>query len=95
MTDIRLEETETGGRYFVQEETKDQPEMTFSRANPQLIIVDHTYVPEHDRGKGIAGALVDRLIADAREKNFKIIPLCPYVKRKFQEHPEWADVLSG
>ena len=95
MTEILLEESDTGGRYYVPEETEDQPEMTFSRASDKLIIVDHTYVPAHDRGKGIAEALVNRLIADAREKGFKIVPLCPYVKRKFQENPGWADVLSG
>ena len=95
MVEILLEETPTDGRYYVPEETQDQPEMTFSRASDKLIIVDHTYVPAHDRGKGIAEALVTRLISDAREKGFKIVPLCPYVKRKFQENPDWADVLSG
>jgi hypothetical protein len=40
------------------------------------------------------GALLDRLIADARS-GFKIIPLSPYVKGQPLRHPEWADVLRG
>jgi predicted GNAT family acetyltransferase len=73
----------------------DEAELTFSRANPALVIADHTEVPENMRGTGIGQALVDRLIADARSEGFKIIPLCPYVKSRYLRHPEWADVMQG
>jgi predicted GNAT family acetyltransferase len=44
---------------------------------------------------GVAKTLVDRLIADARSKGFKIIPLCPYVKSQYLRHPEWSDVMQS
>lgn len=92
---ITLEETDSGGRYFLAEDgTDDLAEMTFSRANEKLIIVDHTYVPDRYRGQGVGRRLVDRLIADARDKHVRIVPLCPFVKAQFQKHPEWNDVLS-
>ena len=47
------------------------------------------------RGMGVAKALVERLIADARSEGFKIFALCPYVKAQFDRHPEWADVKSN
>lgn len=96
MTGIILEESKSGGRYVLdaRDDDDDQAEMTFSRASDALIIVDHTYVPERFRGEGVGRQLVDRLIADAREKGFRIVPLCPYVKGQFQKHPEWNDVLS-
>ncbi|NHK26622.1 N-acetyltransferase [Parvularcula flava] len=93
---VELKETGSGGQYYLPdaEAGDDIAEMTFSRASDKLIIVDHTYVPDRYRGQGVGKQLVDRLIADAREKGFKIVPLCPFVKAQFQKHPEWHDVLS-
>ena len=55
---------------------------------------EHTLVPNELRGRGIAGVLVDALIADARREGFKIAPDCSYVANKFAEHPEWADLRA-
>ena len=63
-------------------------------ARGQPRIADHTYVPHEARGKGIAAALLDALIADAREQGFKIVPQCSYVVAAFRRHPEWGDVLA-
>lgn len=57
-------------------------------------IATHTYVPPEARGKGIAGALVEALIADARDRGFRIFPQCSYVAKAFSQHPEWADLLA-
>ena len=53
-------------------------------------IANHTYVPPEARGKGIAGALVDALVSDAREQGFKIVPQCSYVEAAFRRQPEWS-----
>lgn len=57
-------------------------------------VAEHTIVPPQIGGRGVAGKLVDALIADAREQGFKIKPVCSYVVAKFDEHPEWADVRA-
>ena len=51
-------------------------------------------MPHEARGKGIAAALVDALIADARAEGFRIVPQCSYVEAAFRRHPEWADLLA-
>ena len=53
-------------------------------------VAEHTIVPPEIGGRGIAGKLVDALIADAREQHFKIVPECSYVVAAFEKHPEWA-----
>jgi len=63
-------------------------------AHGQVRLANHTYVPDEARGKGIAAALVDALIADARAEGFKIVPQCSYVAAAFRRHPEWSDVLA-
>jgi predicted GNAT family acetyltransferase len=57
-------------------------------------LVDHTLVPPEIGGRGVAAALVDALIADARAEGFKIVPQCSYVEAQFRRHPEWADLRA-
>jgi len=93
---ITLEQTGSKGRYVAKVDGISEPaELTFSVVNEHLIIADHTGVPDTMRGLGIGKALVERLVADAREKQVKIVPLCPYVNAQRQRHPEWADVFQA
>jgi len=55
-------------------------------------VAEHTLVPPELGGRGIAGQLVDALISDARDGNFKVVPECSYVAAAFGKHPEWADL---
>ena len=57
-------------------------------------VATHTIVPRSIGGRGVAGLLVERLIADAREQGFRIVPQCSYVARKFADHAEWADLRA-
>jgi hypothetical protein len=38
--------------------------------------------------------MVDHLVADARARGFKVIPICPYVRARYEKHPEWRDVFT-
>jgi predicted GNAT family acetyltransferase len=97
MTDLTItrEDQPTRGRYVARIAGIDaEAELTFSKADEQLIIADHTGVPDAFRGKGVARALFDRLVSDARANGVKIIPLCPFVNAERQKRPEWADVFQ-
>lgn len=72
----------------------DEGELTISKVSDVLVIADSTYAPDSLRGTGTAAALVNALIADARTKGYRIVPLCPYVRAQSQKHPEWADVIQ-
>lgn len=92
---ITSDEAGSGGRYegrFVEGETPAV--MTYSRASPGLVIVDHTEVPESMRGKGAGQALALHAIEQARAGGWKIIPLCPFLRAQAQRHPDWADVIK-
>jgi len=83
----------TGGRYIARLEGVEA-EMTFSRASPQLVIIDHTGVPDSLRGKGVGQALALHAVEAARAGGWKIIPLCPFFKAQAQRHREWRDVVN-
>ena len=90
---IREEVTGAKGRYVLEKDGLEA-EMTYSVVSDALRIVDHTGVPGAMRGTGAGRVLVEHLVTDAREKGFKIVPLCPFVNALRAKHPEWADVFN-
>lgn len=49
--------------------------------------------PEHE-GKGYAGRLAERALADARAHGVTVEPTCSYIARYLQRHPEYADLRA-
>ncbi len=68
--------------------------MTFSRASPRLVIIDHTEVPDALRGQGVGDALARYAVEDARAGGWKIVPLCPFFRARAARHVEWHDVVE-
>lgn len=98
MTDVTItySESDTKARYAATVEgVAGEGELTISKVSPSLIIADHTAVPDSMRGMGVAKKLAERLIADAREKGQRIVPLCPFVRAHATKHrEELADVIQ-
>ncbi|WEZ82628.1 GNAT family N-acetyltransferase [Rhizobium sp. 32-5/1] len=92
--DVKNEESGSHGRYSATL-GGHTGEMTYSRASAQLIIIDHTGVPDELRGKGVGQALAQHAVDEARKGGWKIIPLCPFMRAQSQRHPEWQDVIQG
>ncbi len=85
----------TGGRYVAAiEGAAEQGYLEWEaggmKEGKEVWIAAHTIVPRAIAGRGVAGALVERLIADAGRQGFLIRPDCSYVARKFAENPGWA-----
>ena len=88
-------ENDTKGLYVANVEGHDEVgELSYSRAGPTLVIVDHTGVPDSLRGRGLGTLLAERVVADARADGFRIVPLCPFFKAQAMRHPEWGDVVQ-
>ncbi len=67
--------------------------MTYTWAGEGMLIIDATDVNESYRGQGVGRQLLDALVAFVREKDVKVIPLCPYAKSVFDKDPSIGDVL--
>ncbi len=93
---ISYEDRGHKGRFVARVDGKEgEGELTITTISNVLIIADSTYVPDTLRGTGAASALVEALIADARTKGYRIIPLCPFVRAQSLKHPEWSDVIQN
>ncbi len=94
--EIKRVETTEGGEYMILLQGAAHPAvLTWQRREKDgtpVRLVDHTFTPPEARGQGLAGKLVEAIVADAREHGFKIVPQCPYVVSAFARHPEWVDV---
>ncbi len=89
---ISKEEGESRGRYVTIVDGQEA-ELTFSRMGETGVIADHTGVPKALEGRGVGKALVNALVEDARRNNFKVMPLCPFVRAHYARHPEWQDIM--
>ena len=58
----------------------------------EVMAMDHTFVTPELRGQGAAKKLLDRAAQYAREKEFKMEPICSYVVTAFEEYDEYNDV---
>ncbi|WP_271078984.1 GNAT family N-acetyltransferase [Aurantiacibacter sp. MUD61] len=100
MAELEIIVTDEGdhGAYRANVEGSDrQAELTWrsvARGDGDVRNANHTFTPPEARGKGIALKLVESMIADAREQEFKIVPGCPYVAAQFDKHPDWADLRA-
>ncbi|GGD61127.1 N-acetyltransferase [Erythrobacter arachoides] len=93
-SEIQVTDETTHGAYRMAVTGSDrQAELTW-RAKGEARVADHTYTPTEARGQGIAQKLVERMVADARDQGFTIVPQCPYVDALFRRHADWADVLA-
>lgn len=82
------------GAFLIKENNERLAEMTYSQAGENLIIIDHTEVSDALRGKGAGKQLVQAAVTYAREKQMKILPLCPFARAMFDKTPEFQDVLN-
>lgn len=89
------EDSERGGRFLIGAADKPDAEMTYSRSNPHLIIIDHTAVDPSRRGQGLGQVLLAELIGWVRGAGIKVIPLCPFAKSQFEKVAAYRDVLAG
>ena len=91
---VQREEAGHRGAFFMERDGTRLAEMTFTRSNASLVIIDHTEVSGALKGQGAGRQLLDALVAWARETQTKVIAVCPYAKAQFDKDPAIRDVLS-
>ena len=91
MSDPDIHDNAEAGRY----ELEVEGEIAFAAYNlsPLNLMITKTSVPSRLEGRGIAGRLTEHLLKDARTRGLMVLPVCSYVARYLQKHPEFADVV--
>lgn len=94
--EIKHKETEQGGSFFIEsEEGKQVGEIVYNLRKDTRLVILHTEVGEELKGTGAATKLVHKVADYAREKGYKIVPLCPFAKKYMNlKLDQFSDVLA-
>lgn len=55
--------------------------------------ITRTFVDDSLRGQGVAGRLMAAAVAELRQEQMRVRPICSYAKQWFEQHPEQGDLL--
>ncbi len=97
VTEISIERLSTGqARYIARMPPSEAMGiLTVRDVGENILVAEHTYVPPHWQGRGVAFALFERLVADARARGQLIAPVCKTAWGEAVLTPDWADVVRG
>jgi predicted GNAT family acetyltransferase len=59
-----------------------------------LVILEHTEVPDELRGQGLGAHLARIALTEARQRHWRIVPRCEYVAGFIARHPEFDDLVG-
>ncbi|GAA0278831.1 GNAT family N-acetyltransferase [Actinomadura nitritigenes] len=59
------------------------------------VVFTHTEVDPAFEGKGIGSALARGALDDVRAKGDPVVPLCPFIKKWIEKHPDYQDLVKG
>ena len=92
--ELAIEHKEHGhrGAFFVARDGKRLAEMTYSRANASLVIIDHTTVDDELAGQAMGRQLLDAAVRWARETHTKLLATCPFASVQLAKDPSLRDV---
>ncbi|MEL7002698.1 MAG: GNAT family N-acetyltransferase [Bacteroidota bacterium] len=93
--DIKITERGNQGFAIGKIEGKKAGVMTYSIPDADFIIIDHTDVESEFQGQDVGKQLLLKVVEMVREKNLKIIPLCPFANAMFKKLDDIKDVLKG
>jgi uncharacterized protein len=62
-------------------------------ASSNVIILNHTEVPQHLERRGVGSVLIKFVLDDARAKQFSVVPMCPFVAAYIRRHQEYRDLV--
>ncbi|GHA55249.1 GNAT family N-acetyltransferase [Pontibacter akesuensis] len=79
-------------RFYITFES-DDAELTYTYPETEVMDFDHTFVPEDQRGQGVADKLVHEGLEFAKSNNYKVIASCPVVEAYIKRHKEYQDMV--
>lgn len=86
---------EADGFYLYNAAHEAIAEITYApTSDPNVVVGNHTYVDPSLRGQGMGDKLLDALVDAMRAEGKKIHPTCPFIVKKFNEDPKYADIKA-
>lgn len=81
-----------GGTFFIERDGARVAEMTYRRIGESRVRIDHTWVDQGLRGKGVARKLLEALVLWARGTGTRVGATCSYAVMQFARDSSISDV---
>lgn len=91
--EIKHKENANRGMIYMEDESGITSELTYTKKDNGILIIDHTQTRKELEGQGLASMLVKKSVEFARKNNYKIDPLCPFAEVQFDLNKDFRDVL--
>lgn len=92
--DIKHKENSYNGVFYIRDSKGVLSELTYKKRGDNILVIDHTETRDVREGEGLASEVLAKAVDFARENNYKIDPLCPFVEVKFDETPEYQKLRA-
>ena len=92
--EIKHKENDSRGMFYIESDRGLIAELTYYKSGDNLITIDHTEVKRELENQGIGSSLVKKSVEYAREKKYKIDPLCPFAEVQFDRNASYSDVRA-
>lgn len=65
------------------------------RRRDSRIVFTHTEIDESCEGRGYGSRLAAAALEDARRQGLDVVPLCPFIARYIERHPEYHELVPS
>ena len=65
------------------------------RLRDRRLTIDHTQVDEAFAGRGLGGRLARYVLDDARARDLRVVPRCPFMAGYIRTHPAYQDLVDA
>jgi predicted GNAT family acetyltransferase len=69
-------------------------EVTFPNLREGVVVINHTYVDDALRGRGVAGELIEAAYDAIKAEGKKAVLTCPYAIKWFHDRPDKNDIVT-
>ncbi|MFD2909906.1 GNAT family N-acetyltransferase [Flavobacterium ardleyense] len=91
--EVQLTISDKTGIFYIEVDGNEEAMMTFFMSDDNKMTIDHTEVNPGNEGKGFGKKLVLKAVEFARAHNYKIVPVCSFVKSVIEKTPEFKDIV--
>ena len=89
-----MEYTEYSNKIVFTDKDKVLAEVDFPNCGENIVDINHTFVDDSLRGKGIASELLLRTANKLKAENKKAVLSCSYANAWFEKHIEYKDLQA-
>lgn len=90
--DLEIRHDPEQGKFFAEVEGQECV-LRYRRLDDRTLEYGSTFVPPQQRGRGIAGEIVEHALRHARDEGLEVVPSCPFVAAWIERTGRFHDLI--